>query len=145
MPRQQAEPHLSTADLLPLQHTASSITERSKVELCRSVTAVQVRSGLTEAVAREHTVKLNFTDVGKLPPPVLQFIDVTFGYTPDRVLYEHVSLPLIPSPVKLVKITSPALVCMDSACCPLVMQEQVQPGNVATHALSSELCRWIWG
>ncbi|CAK0734018.1 ATP-binding cassette sub- F member 1 [Coccomyxa viridis] len=51
-----------------------------------------VRSGLTEAVAREHTVKLNFTDVGKLPPPVLQFIDVTFGYTPDRVLYEHVDL-----------------------------------------------------
>ena len=35
-------------------------------------------------------MKLNFTDVGKLPPPVLQFIDVTFGYTPDRVLYEHV-------------------------------------------------------
>lgn len=51
---------------------------------------LQVRSGLTEAVAREHTVKLHFTDVGKLPPPVLQFINVTFGYSPDRVLYENV-------------------------------------------------------
>ncbi len=55
-------------------------------------TCLQVRSGLTEAVAREHTVKLHFTDVGKLPPPVLQFINVTFGYSPDRVLYENVSL-----------------------------------------------------
>ena len=55
-------------------------------------TSLQVRSGLTEAVAREHTVKLHFTDVGKLPPPVLQFINVTFGYSPDRVLYENVSL-----------------------------------------------------
>ena len=51
---------------------------------------VQVRSGLTEAVAREHVVKLHFTDVGKLPPPVLQFINVTFGYSPDRVLYSNV-------------------------------------------------------
>ncbi len=59
---------------------------------------LQVRSGLTEAVAREHTVKLNFTDVGKLPPPVLQFINVTFGYTPDRVLYSDVSPSPGPSP-----------------------------------------------
>ena len=42
-------------------------------------------------MAREHTVKLHFTDVGKLPPPVLQFINVTFGYSPDRVLYSNVS------------------------------------------------------
>ena len=37
-------------------------------------------------------VQLSFTDVGKLPPPVLQFADVTFGYSPDRVLYRNVSL-----------------------------------------------------
>ena len=49
-----------------------------------------VRSGLTEAVAKESVVRLHFTDVGKLPPPVLQFINVTFGYTPDRVLYSNV-------------------------------------------------------
>ncbi|EIE26592.1 P-loop containing nucleoside triphosphate hydrolase protein [Coccomyxa subellipsoidea C-169] len=51
-----------------------------------------VRSGLTEAVKQDHVVKLHFTDVGKLPPPVLQFINVTFGYSPDRVLYSDVDL-----------------------------------------------------
>lgn len=50
-------------------------------------------------------VQLSFTDVGKLPPPVLQFADVTFGYSPDRVLYRNVSLWLIPA-------TPP-----DGACC----------------------------
>lgn len=29
-------------------------------------------------------VKFHFTNVGKLPPPVLQFSDVTFGYSPDK-------------------------------------------------------------
>ena len=49
-----------------------------------------MRSGLTEAVAKEQVVRLRFEDVGKLPPPVLQFINVTFGYSPDRVLYSDV-------------------------------------------------------
>ena len=49
-----------------------------------------VRSGLTEKVQGDHVVRLRFTDVGKLPPPVLQFADVTFGYSPDRVLYRNV-------------------------------------------------------
>ena len=35
-------------------------------------------------------MQLHFTDVGKLPPPVLQFADVTFGYSKDRVLYRNV-------------------------------------------------------
>ncbi len=35
-------------------------------------------------------MKLFFTDVGKLPPPVLQFQRVTFGYTPSQVLYQDV-------------------------------------------------------
>ena len=30
-------------------------------------------------------VKFKFENVGKLPPPVLQFTDVTFGYSPDKV------------------------------------------------------------
>ena len=51
-----------------------------------------VRSGLTEKVERDATVKLAFTNVGKLPPPVLQFADVTFGYSKDAVLYRHVDL-----------------------------------------------------
>jgi hypothetical protein len=53
----------------------------------------QVRGGLTEKVERDHVVQLNFTNVGKLPPPVLQFSDVTFGYSKDKVLYSHVCPP----------------------------------------------------
>ena len=53
-----------------------------------------VRGGLTEKVQGDHVVRLRFTDVGKLPPPVLQFADVTFGYSPDRVLYRNVSCSL---------------------------------------------------
>lgn len=49
-----------------------------------------VRGGLTEKVQGDHVVRLRFTDVGKLPPPVLQFADVTFGYSPERVLYRNV-------------------------------------------------------
>ena len=51
---------------------------------------MQVRGGLTEKVEVDHVVRLNFTDVGKLPPPVLQFSTVTFGYSKDAVLYRDV-------------------------------------------------------
>ncbi len=47
--------------------------------------APQVRGGLTEKVAMDRTVRLRFTNVGKLPPPVLQFTQVTFGYSADKV------------------------------------------------------------
>jgi ATP-binding cassette subfamily F protein 2 len=43
--------------------------------------------GLTERVVTEKTVKLHFHQCGSLPPPVLQFTNVTFGYTPDKILY----------------------------------------------------------
>ncbi len=35
-----------------------------------------VRGGLTEKVEMDRTVKFRFTNVGKLPPPVLQFTQV---------------------------------------------------------------------
>ncbi|KAL9244338.1 hypothetical protein vseg_018125 [Gypsophila vaccaria] len=47
------------------------------------------RGGLTEKVARDKVLVFRFTDVGKLPPPVLQFVDVTFGYTPENILYRN--------------------------------------------------------
>ena len=50
-----------------------------------------VRDGLTEKVETDRVVHLNFENVGKLPPPVLQFSEVTFGYSRDRVLYQNVS------------------------------------------------------
>jgi ATP-binding cassette subfamily F protein 2 len=37
-------------------------------------------------------VRLKFENVGKLPPPVLQFTQVTFGYSADKVLYRNVDL-----------------------------------------------------
>lgn len=47
------------------------------------------RGGLTEKVARDKVLVFRFTDVGKLPPPVLQFVEVSFGYTPDNILYRN--------------------------------------------------------
>ncbi|CAM8916615.1 unnamed protein product [Rhodiola kirilowii] len=47
------------------------------------------RGGLTEKVARDKILVFRFTDVGKLPPPVLQFVDVSFGYTPDNLIYKN--------------------------------------------------------
>jgi ATP-binding cassette, subfamily F, member 2 len=51
-----------------------------------------VRAGLTEKVERDSVVKLKFENVGTLPPPVLQFTEVAFGYSPDKVLYSNVDL-----------------------------------------------------
>lgn len=46
------------------------------------------RGGLTEKVVKDKVLVFRFTDVGKLPPPVLQFVEVTFGYTPDNLIYK---------------------------------------------------------
>ncbi|XVE59044.1 hypothetical protein DITRI_Ditri05aG0013200 [Diplodiscus trichospermus] len=47
------------------------------------------RGGLTEKVVKDKVLVFRFADVGKLPPPVLQFVDVTFGYSPDNLLYKN--------------------------------------------------------
>ncbi|KAK9809880.1 hypothetical protein WJX72_000914 [[Myrmecia] bisecta] len=51
-----------------------------------------VRSGLTEKVEKDRVVRLYFTNVGKLPPPVLQFTGVKFGYNSNHILYKDVDL-----------------------------------------------------
>ncbi|WJX69499.1 ATP-binding cassette sub- F member 1, variant 2 [Trifolium repens] len=48
------------------------------------------RGGLTEKVVRDKILVFRFVDVGKLPPPVLQFVEVTFGYTPDNLIYKNI-------------------------------------------------------
>ncbi|OVA18013.1 ABC transporter-like [Macleaya cordata] len=48
------------------------------------------RGGLTEKVSRDQVLVFRFTDVGKLPPPVLQFVEVSFGYTPDNLIYKNI-------------------------------------------------------
>ncbi|XVF46267.1 hypothetical protein PTKIN_Ptkin03bG0014100 [Pterospermum kingtungense] len=47
------------------------------------------RGGLTGKVVRDNVLVFRFVDVGKLPPPVLQFAEVTFGYTPDNLIYKN--------------------------------------------------------
>ncbi|KAL2239404.1 ABC transporter F family member 1 [Sesamum indicum] len=47
------------------------------------------RGGLTEKVVRDKVLVFRFHDVGKLPPPVLQFVEVKFGYTPDNLIYKN--------------------------------------------------------
>ncbi|KAF8403109.1 hypothetical protein HHK36_011203 [Tetracentron sinense] len=47
------------------------------------------RGGLTEKVARDKVLVFRFTDVGKLPPPVLQFVEISFGYTPENLIYKN--------------------------------------------------------
>jgi ATP-binding cassette subfamily F protein 2 len=56
------------------------------------VLAKMVREGLTEKVETEKVVQFNFENVGKLPPPVLQFTEVSFGYSKDKILYSNVDL-----------------------------------------------------
>ncbi|OIW03912.1 hypothetical protein TanjilG_30188 [Lupinus angustifolius] len=48
------------------------------------------RGGLTEKVSRDSVLVFRFVDVGKLPPPVLQFVEVSFGYTPDNLIYKNI-------------------------------------------------------
>ncbi|KAK4286420.1 hypothetical protein QN277_002978 [Acacia crassicarpa] len=47
------------------------------------------RGGLTEKVVMDKVLVFRFADVGKLPPPVLQFVEVTFGYTPENLIYKN--------------------------------------------------------
>ncbi|URD88751.1 ABC transporter [Musa troglodytarum] len=47
------------------------------------------RGGLTEKVVKDKVLVFRFVDVGKLPPPVLQFVGVTFGYTPENHIYKN--------------------------------------------------------
>jgi len=50
--------------------------------------AKMVEAGLTERVTADSQFTFYFVDVGKLPPPVLTFNKVSFGYTADKLLYQ---------------------------------------------------------
>jgi len=50
-----------------------------------------VRDGLTEPVKREKSIFFDFPDVGRLPPPVIAFNDISFGYNPQQILYKNVN------------------------------------------------------
>eukprot|EP00559_Dactyliosolen_fragilissimus_P009132 CAMPEP_0184871868 /NCGR_PEP_ID=MMETSP0580-20130426/40966_1 /TAXON_ID=1118495 /ORGANISM="Dactyliosolen fragilissimus" /LENGTH=787 /DNA_ID=CAMNT_0027374587 /DNA_START=165 /DNA_END=2528 /DNA_ORIENTATION=+ len=50
-----------------------------------------VRAGLTEKPEQEKPMNFKFTDPGHLPPPVLAFHDVVFGYPGCEPLYKNVN------------------------------------------------------
>src|SRR5689334_19599491 len=50
------------------------------------------REGLTDKVYKEKTLEFFFPDPEPLSPPVLQFVDVAFGYPGQKNLYQHVDL-----------------------------------------------------
>jgi ATP-binding cassette subfamily F protein 2 len=55
------------------------------------VLAKMVRAGLTEKPEEEKILNFKFTDPGPLPPPVLAFHDVSFGYPGCAPLYSNVN------------------------------------------------------
>jgi ATP-binding cassette subfamily F protein 2 len=55
------------------------------------VLAKMVRAGLTDKPEEEKPLNFRFSDPGHLPPPVLSFYDVKFGYPGCEPLYSNVS------------------------------------------------------
>ena len=56
------------------------------------VLAKMVAAGLTKMPVKESSIKIKFKEAGKLPPPVLQFSDVSFGYPGADILYSGLEL-----------------------------------------------------
>ena len=53
-----------------------------------------IRNGLTEKPEEEKPMNFKFPDPGHLPPPVLAFHDVSFGYPGCELLYSNVNLAI---------------------------------------------------
>jgi len=56
------------------------------------VLAKMVAEGLTERPETERAIRIRFKEAGKLPPPVLQFTNVSFGYPGAKELYRNLEL-----------------------------------------------------
>jgi ATP-binding cassette subfamily F protein 2 len=56
--------------------------------------ARMIEGGLTERVVTDSQFIFSFTDVGKLPPPVLTFNGVSYGYSADKILYKDLEFGL---------------------------------------------------
>ncbi|RNF04871.1 ATP-binding cassette protein subfamily F, member 2 [Trypanosoma rangeli] len=54
--------------------------------------ARMVRGGLTESVAKDRQVNFGFPCAGPLPPPMLQFREVSFAYPGHKPLFEDLEL-----------------------------------------------------
>jgi len=67
-------------------HGSAKLARQAKSK--EKVLAKMQASGLTEKVVKDKVLTLRFFDVDELPPPVLQFQSVSFGYARDKPLYE---------------------------------------------------------
>jgi len=56
--------------------------------------ARMIEGGLTEKVQADATFVFSFDNVGTLPPPVLTFSGVSYGYSPQRILYKDLEFGL---------------------------------------------------
>jgi len=66
-------------------HGSAKLARQAKSK--EKVLAKMEAGGLTEQVSKDKVLKLSFEDVGELPPPVLQFANVSFGYPGQPLLY----------------------------------------------------------
>mmetsp|Transcript_2527 Transcript_2527/g.2789 ORF Transcript_2527/g.2789 Transcript_2527/m.2789 type:complete len:834 (+) Transcript_2527:276-2777(+) len=74
------------------EYIAINQSKNSKqAESKRKVLQKMERSGLTKKPEPEKTLNFKFSDPGHLPPPVLAFHDVSFGYPGCEPLYDNVN------------------------------------------------------
>lgn len=66
-------------------HGSAKLARQAQSKM--KVLAKMEEAGLTERVVADKLLTLQFEDVGTLAPPVLQFVEVSFGYTPGKLLY----------------------------------------------------------
>ena len=71
-------------------HTCTCMSPRVCDSASHSVTPLIRPRMVLKSGHASAQVRLFFTQVGKLPPPVLQFQNVTFGYSHAHVLYQNV-------------------------------------------------------
>lgn len=69
-------------------HGSSKLAKQAQSK--EKTLAKMIEKGLTKPVRREHKLSFRFVNVGKLPPPVLQFVNVSFGYPGCPLLYSGV-------------------------------------------------------
>ncbi|PHT67220.1 hypothetical protein T459_26707 [Capsicum annuum] len=69
------------------RHGSAKLARQAQIK--EKTLAKMERCGITENVGRDSILVFRFTDVGKLPPQVLQFLEVSFGYTPDNLIYKN--------------------------------------------------------
>ena len=69
-------------------HGSSKLAKQAQSK--EKTMAKMIEKGLTKAVVNERSLNFSFVNVGKLPPPVLQFTNVSFGYPGCPNLYNGV-------------------------------------------------------